>query len=52
MIIYLIDIYVGKGPEDIKHLGRDGETSIRVCRVVLSSVSETLQEKLSFNLTM
>ena len=52
MSIYLIDIYVGKGPEDIQHLGRDGETSVRVCRVVLGSVSEPLQKKLCFNLTM
>lgn len=40
MSICLIDIYVGKGPEDIQHLGRDGETNVRVCHVVLGSVSE------------
>lgn len=52
MDICLIDIYVGKGPEDIQYLGRDTGASVRVCPMVLGFVFESFREKLFFHMTV
>ena len=52
MGICLIDIYVGKGPEDIQHVGGGVGASVEVCPVVLGSVCESCRETLCFQITV